>query len=759
MRPSDAVHQSSEVTRELESDHFCVLSEFDMDKPSIAPVYRTLRNLRAIDRAAFREDIKAELVCLTDCSADQYNTALRAVLDKHAPASRRKVSSRAPSPWFGLLGDELVQAKRERRRAERQWKKTGLTVFEQIYKKAKNVVTCLVHRAKSMFYSNEIVRAKSSKELYRITNKLCARTNTTQLPSVFPSSELPSLFSGFFLDKISRLRQQLDSQTTVPHSIGKPFCGEPLTSFSAVSELYIRTILNKSAPKTCDLDPIPTPLLFECLDIVLPSLTKIVNDSLLSGIFPDVHKSALVTPLLKKPNLDPNDLKNFRPVSNLSFVSKLIEKVVLSQLSSHLNANHLFNPLQSAYRAGHSTETALVKIVNDLLLALDQGKISLLTLLDLSAAFDTIDHGILLDRLQSVFGVRGSALNWFTSYLSRRTQTVSINSASSDPALVHFGVPQGSVLGPVLFVLYTSPLSDIIDSHSVLHHSFADDTQLQKSSTPQNFDSLLMSVQDCIHDIKSWMSFNKLKLNDDKTEIMIVSSPRMSTSVPVPDSVFVGNSTIQFSSSVKNLGVILDSNLSMHSQVLSVVRAVNCELRRIGSIRNYLSESATQTLVSAFILSRLDYCNSLLHGCPQYLLNRVQKLQNNAARLILRAGKSEHITPLLHSLHWLPVESRIKYKIACLAFSAITKHGPIYLSDLIRPYTPARQLRSSTDTSTLYIPRVNAKSFGERSFSFSAPTIWNALPRSLRSSVLSSDVSPAAFRQSLKTHFFRLSYQ
>ena len=682
-----------------------------------------------------------------------YNTALKAVVDKHAPASRRKVSSKKVTPWFGLLGDELLQAKRDRRRAEREWKASGLTVYHQLYKKAKNFVTFIVHKAKSMFYTSQIAQAKSSKELYHITNDLCARKSATQLPTVYPSSTLPSVFSEYFVTKVDKLRADLDAQPSVPHPLGRPFSGDPLAVFSPVTESDVRKILSASAPKTCDLDPIPTPLLFECLDVVLPTLTKIVNDSLASGIFPDVHKAALVTPLLKKPSLDHNELKNFRPVSNLSFVSKLLEKIVLSQLSSHLTSNKLLNPLQSAYRPGHSTETALVKIVNDLLLALDKGKVSILTLLDLSAAFDTIDHGLLLSRLEFVFGVSDSALNWFSSYLSNRTQTVSISNSTSDPALLRYGVPQGSVLGPVLFVLYTSPLADIMTSHSVLHHSYADDTQAQKSADPKSFDSLMHSMQECILDVKSWMTFNKLKLNDDKTEVMVVSSPRMSTSIQLPESITIGNATVPFSSTVKNLGVTLDSHLTMQAQVLTIIRAVNFELRRIGSIRHYLTEQATLTLVSAFILSKLDYCNALLYGCPQYLLDRLQKLQNNAARLILRVRKYDHISHHLQSLHWLPINQRITYKTACLTFNAFKQTGPTYLTDLIHTYTPLRTLRSSTDTTVLSIPRVNTKSFGERSFSASAPLVWNSLPANLR---LSS--SSDSFRNGLKTHLFSHAY-
>ena len=173
----------------------------------------------------------------------------------------------------------------------------------------------------------------------------------------------------------------------------------------------------------------------------------------------------------RKKSLDQNELKNYRPVSNLSFVPKIIEKLVLSQLSDHLSANNLYNRFQSAYRPRHSTETALLKTVNDLLLALDDGNVSLLALLDLSTAFDTTDHGILLHRLHHDFGTQGTALDWFSSYLTNRTQYVSIHCYTSEPAPISFGVPQGSVLGPVLFVLYTAPLSTLIEKHSVLHHS------------------------------------------------------------------------------------------------------------------------------------------------------------------------------------------------------------------------------------------------------------------------------------------------
>ena len=434
----------------------------------------------------------------------------------------------------------------------------------------------------------------------------------------------------------------------------------------------------------------------------------------------------------------------------MSFISKIIEKVVLLQLSHHLSVKNLFNRDQSAYRPGHSTETALNRVMNHLLLSLDSGNISILTLLDLSAAFDTIDHNILLSRLEHVFGISGTPLSWFRSYLLERQQTVVIQTHRSNPAVNSYGVPQGSVLGPILFILYTTPLSNVISSHDVLSQSFADDTQLQKSCKPSEVTSLTFSIQECVKDVKSWMTYNKLKLNDEKTEVLIVASPRASLSNPLPDSLVVGSSTVSVCSSARNLGVIIDSNLSMKNQVSSIISSANFELRKISSIRHFLTVDATKTLVCAFILSRLDYCNSLLVNCPQDLINRLQKVQNNAARLVLRVPRSTHITPLLRSLHWLPIHARIIYKVACMTYRAINSTGPSYLSELISIYTPARSLRSSSDILSLCRPRTNTKTFGERSFSFAAPSIWNNLPLSIRSSK-----SDSAFRSSLKTYLYK----
>ena len=242
---------------------------------------------------------------------------------------------------------------------------------------------------------------------------------------------------------------------------------------------------------------------------------------------PMPFKSSLIRPHIKKHDLDTNTLKNYRPVSNLPFISKVLEKVVDAQLENHLTQNSLHEEHQSAYRKFHSTETALLKVQNDILNSLDQNDVTILLILDLSAAFDTIDHETLLNRLEHQFGVAGKPLDFVNSYLQDRYQTVTIDGKLSKPVLMEYSVPQGSVLGPKFFTMYTKPVGEICKKHGLSHHFYADDSQLYLSFKPTSKitrEEAIRRVENCLDEIVAWMNRNMLKLNADKTELILFFS-------------------------------------------------------------------------------------------------------------------------------------------------------------------------------------------------------------------------------------------
>ncbi len=304
-----------------------------------------------------------------------------------------------------------------------------------------------------------------------------------------------------------------------------------------------------------------------------------------------------------------------------------------------------------------NTETTLVKITNDLLIAADSGCISILVLLDLTAAFDTVSHSIPLKRLSTHLGLTGTALSWFTSYLSDRKQFVSFNGSSSHPAPVNHGVPQGSILGPLLFTVYILPLGQIIRRHGLNFHCYADDTQLYLSTSPST-QLPPQSLINCLHEIKVWMTTNLLKLNSQKSDLMVVA-PKTLLCKAYDLVLRVDGSCISLSSEVCNLGVILDSTLSYEAHMKSVTKSAFFHLRNISRFRPSLTDSVAETLIHSFITSRLDYCNAVLYGVPNKTLDRLQHVQNSAARVLTRTKRWQHITSTLKQLHWLLVKFRI----------------------------------------------------------------------------------------------------
>ena len=365
------------------------------------------------------------------------------------------------------------------------------------------------------------------------------------------------------------------------------------------------------------------------------------------------------------------------------------------------------------------------------------------------SAFDTIDHNLLLELLESRMGIKGSALLWFKSYLSRRSLRVCVRGSFSDDQPLLCGVPQGSVLGPVLFTTYIQPLQDIL--HDIDFHIYADDSQIYLSFNPRSPTSAgaaIDQIQQCFYKIKAWMTSHFLHLNDTKTEVLVITSPKLSKHIQFSD-IKLGKSEVAMSKYVRNLGVTWDSNMKLNQQVKNVCKKAYYHLHNIYRIRKYLTVTATKSLIHAFITSRLDYCNGLLYGIPDYLVDCLQRVQNTAARLVTSTPRSDHITPVLHNLHWLPVSHRIRFKILLLVFKALHGMAPLYITDLLNPYTPSRSLRSSNQH-LLVVPSFNLKTYGGRAFNHIAPLLWNNLPPDLR-----CETKLTSFKTGLKTHLFK----
>ena len=336
-------------------------------------------------------------------------------------------------------------------------------------------------KAKSAHYSKKIAKQFSNHgSLWKVFNKILHRCPKMHLPDHSSIVALANTFSSFFINKISIICSSFPSDSHLC-VLNPPDTRKVLQNLTCVTADEVCHLVLRAPCKSSDLDPIPTSLVKDCIDILITAITSIINLSLTEGSFPSHFKSAHISPNLKKPSVNNDSMNNYRPVSNLSFLSKVLEKVVVNQLNSHINSSNTSNQYQSAYRKFHSTETALLKIHNDILASMDAGKVTALTLLDLSAAFDTIDHTILLRRLDDWFGATGKTLHWFKSYLTGRCQRIRLGDCLSSQADLKFGVPQGSVLGRLLFTLYTTPLSSMMSGHAIPHHLYADDSHLYLS--------------------------------------------------------------------------------------------------------------------------------------------------------------------------------------------------------------------------------------------------------------------------------------
>ena len=558
------------------SDHFllsfCV--PYELKKTHYKKV--TYRNInKDVNKEAFSNEIRDSLNDLQlngnfGDAITEYNNSMMSIMDRHAPKRTKKVKIAENASWFD---NEYKELRKKRRKAEKTFLQHPSPENRETFKTIRKETTTLALRKKQDYYTDRINQAgNKQKELFKVVNKLRDLKQDSVLPSSTSDADLANEFVDYFKEKISKIRESFTCDPNTYPEFRRNAEIPTMNVFRPATEDELRSIVKSYGVSCSPEDPIQIDLMKDNIDVLLPCWLKLVNLSLSTGSI-DSLKSAVLIPLLKELDSFVNiDLhKNYRPVSNLPFIEKLIERCVATRLNEHMQTNSLESSNEYGYKKGHSTELLLTKVTNDFLLSFDKKFVNVLLLLDLSAAFDTVDQDKLLKILHDDIGITGTAHQWFVSFLKGRTQKVMINGIFSKLVSLDFGVPQGSVLGPILFNIYIRSIYAYVEALHFKIEGYADDHQLYKQFVPIFQTTVLgSSVNECLSSISKWMNNYFLKLNKNKTKIMVLAPPSVMQSIFIHGT-FIDNGCVRFVNCAKNLGVWIDSELTFKVQVQKVV--------------------------------------------------------------------------------------------------------------------------------------------------------------------------------------------
>ena len=716
------------------SDHFPIrftLNNVHTPTPLSTCVLTSYRNIKGIDLVEFSSDICSQLDNISfeedfQTSYERFSSITNNTLDIHAPLITRPLVNKNEIPW---QDSEYRKERALRRKFERKWKESGISdgPERKAYTDQRAKCAVLASSKRSHFITSLIRKSEGNlSSLFNIVSKVLDKQESHTLPQFNNEPKhLATKFNEFYVDKVNKIREKIpaiDSSNTVCYD-GAAFTGVPLTSFEPTSVGELEQIIKASSVKTAFSDILPSKLLKSVLDNILPYVCDLINLSFKTGSMEGV-KEATIFPLLKKVGLDSENLKNYRPVSDIVYISKLIERVVLKRLNFHTDLHNLQCKYQYGYKKYHSTETLLLKVVNDILIGFDKNTGTILLLLDLSAAFDTVDIEKLLRILQNEFGIQGLALQWFRSFLIGRKQRVRINTVVSETVDVLYGVPQGSVLGPVLFNMYIRSLYDVITAAGFSTSGYADDSNAKLTfSLCFQHNVITQQLPQLMDQITHWMNSFFLKINPDKTEIIHFLPSSLKDQPTIKGTILRNGTCIRFSDVVQNLGARLDISLTLEPHINPTVAHCFKLLKDVSSIRNLISKKETEMLVHSIISSRLDYCNSLFYNLNKSTIYKLQKVQNAAARVVLKLPKRVSVRAELKNLHWLTVEERIIFKLLVTTFKCVNGMAPVELHNLVT----VRNVEMCT-LQYVFMDSV----YGRRTFQYIAPRLWNHLPLAMR---------------------------
>lgn len=610
------------------------------------------------------------------------------VFNSLAPITEIKINP-SRKPWVSQI---LLRRMRDRDKLYRRAMRGKSVSLYNEYRVMRNAITTDLGNAEAQFIRNIIESQPDSAAQWREFRKLGIVSQRYPSPlTVFDSSVLNAHYASVSQSEHASTPSELDG---LLGSLPQP-PAELLFEFSRVDQQIVSEVFNGYQSKGVGIDGISSTMLKLAFPALLPHITNVINSSLSGGIFPESWKHASIIPLAKTRHMtSPSDS---RPIAQLCELSKLLEKVVHRQLLAHLTAHNLIDPYQSGYRKHHSAQTALLGILEDARVAAEGGKVTVLVSFDMSKAFDTIPHDKLLVKLRGI-GCSDGVLEWFRSYLSNRRQAVRMeNGNHTDWLLTNTGVPQGSVLGPLLFLIFINDLPGCLKYSR--HAIFADDTQIYIHAPFAELSSYIRLIFKDASSIASWTTANGLNLNPDKTTVIILSSRGYRTRIKLDElpRLMLNGTSIPYSSHIKTLGIFLDSTLDWNRQVNEMSRRVHFALHSLSCFRKSLTRSVRLQLSQALVLPLFDYGSPLLTSLTMAQVNRLHCLHNACVRFVHGSiPRMSNVTPYRISIGWLSATSRREYLTTSLAFTVLRTGQPTYLSSkFIRDPGPTVLWRSS----------------------------------------------------------------
>ena len=653
-------------------------------------------------------DINSKIAALNQIITD--------IFDKHAPMKKVK-AKRPPTPWFTK---EIKLLMKSRDRAYSVFKISKCSSHKTEYKRLRNKVNQLIRNAKLRYYYNLFNSQTNMKLIWKdLKNIGVGKTKVVSTIDI-PTDEL----NNHFVNMGTEINPSIKSDTLNSLEVDILESNEDKLYFKNVESSEVVRLIKTLKSNSTGSDGINAKQLKLILNAAVTCLTHILNFSLTTGSFPDSWKLALIHPIAKSDH--PVNVNDYRPISILPTLSKILEKIVVKQIQDFLSKNNSLNPYQSGFRPHLSTQTALLKITEDIRKSLDNGEVAILTLLDFSKAFDSVDHDILLYKCK-MLGFSNPVLHWLESYLKNRQQIVYQNGICSSPKTIFRGVPQGSVVGPLLFLIYVNELPSSLKYCS--HHMYADDFQMLITGRITDLNNLIDKMNLDLHSIQNWSYRNGLVINPSKSQSILISSvlsQKRIREMACP-SVQLNNIPIPWSTNVKNLGLIINNKLTWDDHINSISRKIFFTFHSLNRIKKFLPQKTRKLLVETLIYPHLDYCDSVYNDLNVKLANKLQIMQNTCVRYIFDLRKYDRITNVYCSNKILKLNYRRQIHSLVTLFQIVKRNGVPYLSRNFN-FLSSRRLR---ELFILDLPS-HKKSFLKNSFSVKTARVWNSLPSEIR---------------------------